>query len=98
MSSCQLFQQAQEQWELSDLGDSGTNCLPNSIFDKKEIQSINGTFPLQLQSLLDISESPYDQLQRLQNKETEVAKEQPEFKQKYEKTKKYETNNSFIAN
>lgn len=73
---------------MSDLGDSGIRCLPDTIFERKEIQSINGTFPLQLQSLLDISESPYDQLQRLQNKETEVAKEQPEFKQKNEKTKK----------
>lgn len=85
---CQLFQQAQEQWELSDLADSGIKCLPDSIFDKKEIQIINGTFPLQLQFLMDISESPYDQLQRLQNKETEVAKEEPEFRQKNEKTKK----------
>lgn len=88
ISSNQLYQQAQEQWELSDLCDSAVKCLPDSIFNRKDIQSITGTFPLQLQSLLDISESPYDQLQRLQNKETEVAKEQPEFKQKNEKIKK----------
>ncbi|XP_031640716.1 recQ-mediated genome instability protein 1-like [Contarinia nasturtii] len=86
----QLCQQAEEQWELSDLSDSGIKCLPDSIFARKDIQTINGTFPLQIQFLLDISESPYDQLQRLQNKETEVANEQPEFNQtkKIEKGKK----------
>lgn len=71
------------------MGDSGINCLADSIFNKKESQTIHGTFPLQIQSLLDISESPYDQLQRLQNKEVEMAKEQSEFKQKNEKAKKY---------
>lgn len=84
----QLYQQAEEQWELSDLCDSGIKCLPDTIFNKKESHIINGTFPIQLQQLLDISESPYDQLQVIQNKEIEVGKEQPEFKQTYQKTKK----------
>lgn len=83
-----MYQQAEEQWELSDLCDSGIKCLPDTIFNKKESHIINGTFPVQLQQLLDISESPYDQLQKIQNKETEVGKEQPEFKQTNQKTKK----------
>lgn len=85
----QLYQQAEEQWELSDLCDSGIKCLPDTIFNKKECHIVNGTFPVQLQQLLDISESPYDQLQKLQNKEIEIGKEQPEFKQTFQKTKKY---------
>lgn len=88
ISPNQLYQQAEEQWELSDLSDSGVKCLPDTIFNKKEIQTINGTFTLQIQHLLDISESPYDQLQKLQDKEVEMGKEQPEFKQTYQKTKK----------
>lgn len=84
----QLYQQAEEQWELSDLCDSGVKCLPETIFSKKESHIVNGTFPVQLQQLLDISESPYDQLQKVQNKEVEVGKEQPEFKQTSQKTKK----------
>lgn len=84
----QLFQQSEEQWHLSDLCDSGIKCLPETIFTKKECQMINGTFPLQMQYVLDISESPYDQLQKIQNKEIEMAKEQPEFKQTYQKSKK----------
>lgn len=83
-----MFQQAEEQWHLSDLSDSGVKCLPDSIFNVKQSQIINGKFPLQMNYLLDISESPYDQLQKLEKKETEVGKEQPEFKQNYQKTKK----------
>lgn len=85
----QLYQQADEQWELSDLGDSGIKCLPDTIFNDKNSHIINGTFPVQLQQLLDISESPYDQLQNIQNKEIEMGKEQPEFKQSALKTKKW---------
>lgn len=88
ISANQLYQQAEEQWELSDLCDSGIKCLPETIFNKKESHIINGTFLVQLQHLLDISESPYDQLQKLQNKEIEMGKEQPEFKQTNQKTKK----------
>lgn len=84
----QLYQQAEEQWELSDLCDSGIKCIPDSILNNKASHIINGTFPLQMQWLLEISESPYDQLQRIQNKEVEVGKEQPEFKQTAVKTKK----------
>lgn len=88
ISICQLVQQAEEQWELSDLCDSAIKCLPDSIFEKKESQIIDGKFPLQLKYLLDISESAYDQLQRIQDKEVEVGKEKPEFKQTTQKTKK----------
>lgn len=88
ISANQLYQQSEEQWELSDLCDSGIKCIPDTILRKKESQIIDGTFPVQLQQLLDISESPYDQLQKMQNKEIEVGKEQPEFKQTYQKTKK----------
>lgn len=88
ISSNQLFQQAEEQYELSDLCDSGIKCIPDTVFSKKESHIIDGTFPLQIQKLLDITESPYDQLQKLENKETEVGKEQPEFKQNYQKTNK----------
>lgn len=84
----QLYQQAEEQWELSDLCDSGVKCLPDTIFSKKESHIINGAFLVQLQQLLDISESPYDQLQKLQDKEVEIGKEQPEFKQTFQKTRK----------
>lgn len=84
----ELYQQAEEQWELSDLCDSGIKCLPDTIFNKKESQIIDGTFPLQIQQFIDISESPYDQLQKLQNKEVEIGKELPEFKQTYQNTKK----------
>lgn len=42
---------------------------------------ITGTFPLQLQYLIDIAESAYDQLQKMYNKQLDEGKEQQEFKQ-----------------
>lgn len=77
----QLFEQADEQWQLSDLSDSGGPCLPNSIFNEKQSHTITGIFPLQLQYLIDIAESAYDQWQKMHNKQLDEGKEQQEFKQ-----------------
>lgn len=85
----QLYEQAQEQWELSDLCDSGIRCLPDSISKQTNCHTINGSYPLQLQYLIDISEAAYDQLQKIQEKEVDMGKEQPEFKQTQQKTKKF---------
>lgn len=86
----QLCEKAQEQWELSDLSDSGVPCLPQSIRNQKGFQEINGTCPVQLQYLIDISESAYDQLQKIRDKEVDIGKEQHEFKQSQPvKNKKY---------
>lgn len=76
-----LFGDAEEQWELSDLCDSGVACFPDSIFSRRDIHTIHGTFIVQMQSLLDISQSAYDQLQDLQNMELDVGVENPEFTQ-----------------
>lgn len=89
ISNNELFAQAEEQWELSDLCDSGMRCLPETITTQKKLHTINGTFALQLQYLLDISESAYDQYQKIQDKEVDVGKEQPEFKQTQQKSKKF---------
>lgn len=83
-----LLRQVEEQWQLSDLSDSGAACLPNSIFAEKNVHTISGRYPVQLQYVIDISESAYDQLQKLNNKSLDEGKEQPEFKQTYQKTKK----------
>lgn len=76
-----LFREAEEQWELSDLCDSGNSCLPNSIFTRKDMHTIDGTFAVQMQSVLDISLPAYDQLQTMQDKELDVGIENPEFTQ-----------------
>lgn len=41
---------------LSDLGDSGKPCLPDSIFDMKESHIVEGVYSVQMQYLLDICE------------------------------------------
>lgn len=90
LSNNQLYEKAQEQWELSNLSDSGVPCLPQSILIHKACQEINGIFPVQLQYLIDISESAYDQLQKIKDKKVDTGTEQPEFKQSQPvKTKKY---------
>lgn len=52
----ELFERAREQWMLSDLGDSGKPCLPDSIFDMKESHIVEGVYSVQMQYLLDICE------------------------------------------
>lgn len=77
----ELYQAAEEQWELSYLSDSGVSCLPNSIFTQKTSHIINGIFALQMQFILNISEPAYDQFQRIQEKELDVGIENQEFKE-----------------
>lgn len=49
-----LYQQVIEQFLLSDLKDASVAVIPQSIFQNKTAFTLNGTFILQLQSLLDI--------------------------------------------
>lgn len=80
MTIDQLHQEAADQWRLSDLTDSGVECLPSRISTDKQCHIVAGFFPVQLHWLINITESPYDQLQRIHNRETDVGKEQQEFK------------------
>lgn len=84
----ELFREAEEQWELSDLADSGISCLPNSIFERKQAHTIDGVFAVQMQSILDISQAAYDQLQTIQDKVLDVGNENPEFFQPTQPTQK----------
>lgn len=76
----QLYQEAFDQWVLSDLADSTAECIPKKILDSKEMQTIEGFYALQMQWLINISHSPYDQWQKIYGKELDVGKEQQEFK------------------
>ncbi|CAG2250811.1 HNRNPABD [Mytilus edulis] len=53
-----------EQWLLSDLHELGTQCLPEQINNSDKFQ-LNGKFALQIDSMVDISQSCYSQLQRV---------------------------------
>ncbi|XP_063402876.1 recQ-mediated genome instability protein 1-like [Mytilus trossulus] len=53
-----------EQWLLSDLHELGTQCLPEQINNSDKYQ-LNGKFALQIDSMVDISQSCYSQLQRV---------------------------------
>lgn len=48
-------------------------------FTEKQSQTITGTFLLRLQYLIDISESAFDQLQKMHNKQLDEGTEREEF-------------------
>lgn len=56
-----LYQQAMEQWLVADVADASNVVIPTTILQKKEPFTLNGTFVLQLQFLIDIGEfNPFD--------------------------------------
>lgn len=61
-----------EQWLLSDLHELGTQCLPQQLKDASKYQ-LNGTYALQIDSMVDISQSCYSQLQKVKGTENANA-------------------------
>lgn len=49
-----LYQQVLEQFLLSDLKESSNPVIPSTILQNKQRFTLNGTFVLQLQFLIDI--------------------------------------------
>lgn len=49
-----LFQQALEQFLLADVKEASNLVIPQTILQKKQAFTLNGTFVLQLQYLIDI--------------------------------------------
>ena len=59
-----------EQWLLSDLKEIGAQCLPENLCQEKKFV-LNGTYCLQINSVLDVGCSYYSQLQKVQGTENE---------------------------
>ncbi|XP_053660096.1 uncharacterized protein LOC128709135 [Anopheles marshallii] len=68
-----LFQFAFSQWLLADLNEVGIAVLPPGMDVKVEQHTMNGSFPVQMQYLIDISEPAYDQWRALYNKKLDEA-------------------------
>lgn len=49
-----LYKKAYEQWLLSDLSESGTKCLPQTVQSNKNEFQFTGNYVLQMQYLIDI--------------------------------------------
>ncbi|CAH1799278.1 unnamed protein product [Owenia fusiformis] len=68
-----------EQWLVSDLAEIGANCLPPCLAQADKLM-LEGTFSLQMNSVLDVSVPVYTQLQKLkgtENANTLVSATQP---------------------
>lgn len=49
-----LYQQAFEQFLLADVTEAGNPVIPGTIQQRKEVFTLNGTFVLQLQFIIDV--------------------------------------------
>uniref|UniRef100_A0A182QBE2 RecQ-mediated genome instability protein 1 n=1 Tax=Anopheles farauti TaxID=69004 RepID=A0A182QBE2_9DIPT len=75
-----LFQFAFSQWLLADLNDVGIAVLPADLDAKVEQHTLKGSFPVQIQYLLDISEPAYDQWRALYDKKLDEADEEVQMR------------------
>ncbi|XP_078337038.1 uncharacterized protein LOC111101260, partial [Crassostrea virginica] len=69
LSQTQLNGLIFEQWLLADLKEIGSKCLPDQIASSPKFQ-LNGTFALQVDSMVDVGKPFYSQLQKVQGAES----------------------------
>ncbi|XP_064261118.1 recQ-mediated genome instability protein 1 [Passer domesticus] len=69
LSQAQINKQVFEQWLLTDLRDLEYPILPNCILDTPKGE-LSGCFSIQIDSLVDVSQPAYSQLQKLRGKST----------------------------
>ncbi|XP_015508895.1 recQ-mediated genome instability protein 1 [Parus major] len=69
LSQDQINKQVFEQWLLTDLRDLEYPILPNCILDTPKGE-LSGCYSIQIDSLVDVSQPAYSQLQKLRGKST----------------------------
>uniref|UniRef100_A0A8D2E121 RecQ-mediated genome instability protein 1 n=1 Tax=Sciurus vulgaris TaxID=55149 RepID=A0A8D2E121_SCIVU len=69
MSQAQINKQVFEQWLLTDLRDLEYPLLPDGILELPKGE-LNGFYALQINSLVDVSQPAYSQIQKLRGKNT----------------------------
>ncbi|XP_037014492.2 recQ-mediated genome instability protein 1 [Artibeus jamaicensis] len=69
LSQAQINKQVFEQWLLTDLKDLEHPLLPDGILEVPKGE-LNGFFALQINSLVDVSQPAYSQIQKLRGKNT----------------------------
>ncbi|NWY76946.1 RMI1 protein, partial [Erithacus rubecula] len=69
LSQAQINKQVFEQWLLTDLRDLEYPILPNCILDTPKGE-LSGCYSIQIDSLVDVSQPAYSQLQKLRGKST----------------------------
>ncbi|NXO92145.1 RMI1 protein, partial [Certhia brachydactyla] len=69
LTQAQINKQVFEQWLLTDLRDLEYPILPSCILDTPKGE-LSGCYPIQIDSLVDVSQPAYSQLQKLRGKST----------------------------
>ncbi|NXC41501.1 RMI1 protein, partial [Penelope pileata] len=69
LSQAQINRQVYEQWLLTDLRDLEYPVLPDCILDAPKGE-LSGFYSLQIESLVDVSQPAYSQLQKIRGKST----------------------------
>ncbi|NXO73869.1 RMI1 protein, partial [Phainopepla nitens] len=69
LSQAQINKQVFEQWLLTDLRDLDYPLLPSCILDTPKGE-LSGCYSIQIDSLVDVSQPAYSQLQKLRGKST----------------------------
>lgn len=69
LSQAQINKQVFEQWLLTDLRDLEHPLLPDGILEVQKGE-LSGSFALQINSLVDVSQPAYSQIQKLRGKNT----------------------------
>ncbi|NWH83428.1 RMI1 protein, partial [Aegithalos caudatus] len=69
LSQAEINKQVFEQWLLTDLRDLEYPILPNCILDTPKGE-LSGCYSIQIESLVDVSQPAYSQLQKLRGKST----------------------------
>ncbi|XP_043541759.1 recQ-mediated genome instability protein 1 [Chiloscyllium plagiosum] len=69
LTQAQINKQVFEQWLLTDLRDLEYPILPDGISEMKKCD-LNGFYCLQIDSLIDVSQAAYSQLQKIRGKDT----------------------------
>uniref|UniRef100_W5NN60 RecQ-mediated genome instability protein 1 n=2 Tax=Lepisosteus oculatus TaxID=7918 RepID=W5NN60_LEPOC len=68
LTQAEINKQVLEQWLLTDLRDLEQPILPRGISEAAKVE-INGFYCLQIDSLLDVSQPAYSQIQKLKGKD-----------------------------
>ncbi|XP_050093143.1 recQ-mediated genome instability protein 1-like [Anopheles aquasalis] len=75
-----LFEFAFSQWLLADLREIGVAVLPAGFNGRTEQHTLNGSFPIQMHQLIDISESVYDQWRKMYDKKLDEADDEVQMR------------------
>ncbi|KFB37737.1 AGAP011675-PA-like protein [Anopheles sinensis] len=80
ISNESLFQFAFSQWLLADLNEVGVGAFAPGLGEKIDSHMLTGTFPVQMQYLLDISEPAYEQWRNLYDKKLDEAEDEVQMR------------------